>query len=524
MEQRDARTRFWKRPPSVYLPTLLLLAASLLFLGVFLVLALPRILHIYDETVIPATCGKNGYTLHTCRLCDAQYEDNYTYIEHSYSAPYTVRWPSETTIGIAVSRCHHCGDVKRTELPLTLTLPTLNFSGILPVKKDAPATVTLNYFSSATAFETVAEARVQGLTSAYFPKQNYNLRFYTDGTLSQKQRVDLGYGEWGEQWKYTLKANWIDRTHARNIVTCRIFAATVETRKTPNEELLSAPNNGVTDGFPVRVYHDGEYYGLYTLNIAKDKWMYGMDEATYPRSAIITAQMHNASNRFQKTTDLANTEDWDLEYCSTGTDIDWVNKSFNDFITFVMETDDRETFRARAEEYMDVEAVIDYIWMYTVVYGTDNINKNVIFVTYDGKRWIPNYYDADSSWALHWTGTSFFAESSINSFVPKTITKNRAVSDNLLHARVAYFYYEEFRDRYWELRRGPLSNASMIAAYEEFFSSIPEEVYAEDRAKWQDIPNATDEFGYQNDMEQLRAYINRRMAVLDNAVRSMRKA
>ncbi len=524
MQEHKERVRFWNRPTAVWVPTVILLAAALLLLSLLLIFAMPRFFHVYDETVIPATCGQNGYTLHRCRYCEESYTDNYTYAAHSYSAPYTVRDPGETTLGIRASYCIHCGDVRREEIPITMKLPRVDLIGTLPPKKEDPKIITVKYRSAATVFETTAEARIQGFTSAWFPKRNYNLRFFTDETLLAKNRVDLGYGEWGAQWKYTLKANWIDRSQARNIVTCRIFASTVETRKTPNRDLLAAPNNGMTDGFPVRVYVDGEYHGLYTMNIAKDKWMYGMDEETHPRSAIITAQMHSYTNQFRETTDLANTADWDLEYCSTGEDIAWVNESFNDFISFVIETTDRETFRARANEYMDVEAVIDYIWMYTLAYGVDNAHKNVIFVTYDGKRWIPNYYDADSAFGLHWDGGSFFPESSINNLLPRTVTMDYALSSNLLHSRVAYFFYEEFRARYWELREGPLSNENMIAAYEEFFASIPPEAYREDHGKWTSIPDPVDAFGCKNDISQIRAYINRRMTALDAAVRSMRKA
>ena len=520
MEQNTRFDRFWQRPRSAYLPVLILLAAVLVFLSVVFFTQMHLFLHIYEDTVVPPTCGAHGYTLHTCRLCGDSYSDTFTYSDHEYTAPYTVRDPSESTLGISTSYCIHCGDVKRTEIPMTIPIPVVYLEGTLPPDKENPSIVTLSYRSSTTAFKTTAQARIQGLTSAWFPKRNYNLRFYTDDTMQVKNRIDLGYGEWGDQWKYTLKANWIDRSHARNIVCCRIFSQMVETRKTPNKDLLSAPNNGVIDGFPVRVYHNGEYHGLYTMNISKDKWMFGIDEQTHPYSAIITAQMHNVSNRFQQTTDLANTVDWDLEYCSTGTDIAWVNKSFNDFISFVINTTDVETFRARAHEYMDVEAVIDYIWMYTMVYGTDNAQKNVIFVTYDGKRWIPNYYDADSSFGLHWDGRSFHPNTTLDNYLPRTVTINRAINDNYLHSRVAYCFYDEFVARYWELRKTVISNENIIATFEEFFDSVPASAYAEDRAKWA-LPDPIDESGNMNDIGQIRYYVNRHMPLLDNAVRNL---
>lgn len=53
------------------------------------------------------------------------------------------------------------------------------------------------------------------------------------------------------------------------------ITATVE-KHSPFERLLELPNGGAVDGFPVIITLNGEFHGLYTFNIPKDGWMFGM--------------------------------------------------------------------------------------------------------------------------------------------------------------------------------------------------------------------------------------------------------
>ena len=43
------------------------------------------------------------------------------------------------------------------------------------------------------------------------------------------------------------------------------------------EELRNSPNNGAIDGFPVKVFINGVYNGLYNWTIPKCDWMFGMN-------------------------------------------------------------------------------------------------------------------------------------------------------------------------------------------------------------------------------------------------------
>ena len=516
--------KIWHRPFREIWPMLVLLLL-VVFGGLF---ALGHYAyhnyHVWEDHVVAATCTAPGYTTHTCRICGISHTDTYTTASHTYSAYITIREPGEETVGIRASYCSGCGDCHLSEIPPTLLLPSVHLDGnIGSMSSDVAVPLQMTYDSYQVFFTATAVARWQGFTAAGFPKKNYNIKLYTDDTLTIHQREDLGFGNWGAQWKYTIKANYIDRSHARNIVSCRLWGQMVRTRENSNPDLLNAPNAGATDGFLIRVWLNGVYTGIYTMNIPKDKWMFGMDEETHPYSAIITSQMHNSTNRFQATTDLYTTQDWDVEYCSTGEDIAWLNESFNNMIRFIRDTSGN-AFREGISEYVDVEAAIDYTIMCFAMYGPDNWDKNMVLVTYDGVQWIPCLYDADCSFGLYWAGTYFYTRAEMDQCLPTVVRETSIYTNNWMLSKIAYYFYDEFVDRYWELRDSVLSEENMIAAFEEFENSIPYRFFEED-LRINALPNPIDPAnGLENNADQAAAFIEWRMARLDEAMRNLRRA
>ena len=78
-----------------------------------------------------------------------------------------------------------------------------------------------------------------------------------------------------------MKANWIDITHSRNVVSARLWGDVVKSRTdydTLPELLRISPNQGAIDGFPIKFYGNNVYWGRYTMNIPKDAWMTNMDK------------------------------------------------------------------------------------------------------------------------------------------------------------------------------------------------------------------------------------------------------
>ena len=126
--------------------------------------------------------------------------------------------------------------------------------------KKIECNVTFEYTGRGQNTTGAAKIKIQGSSSTKYCKKNYTINFYENESFAKKKKVDVG---WGAQSKYCLKANWVDKTHSRNVVSAKIAGMMQEKYGL----LTSAPNNGAVDGFPVAVYINGEFDGLYTMNI-----------------------------------------------------------------------------------------------------------------------------------------------------------------------------------------------------------------------------------------------------------------
>ena len=157
-------------------------------------------------------------------------------------------------------------------------MPKVFFYGDKPTTKTS-VYATIEYKSKTENFKGYVDIKCQGTSSMNYPKKNYTIKMYTDETMVNKLKKN--FKGWGNQSKFCLKANYIDHSHARNIISAKLWDEIVASRAnyTQLPELLrTSPHNGAIDGFPIKVYYNNIYEGVYTWNIPKDKWMFNMDD------------------------------------------------------------------------------------------------------------------------------------------------------------------------------------------------------------------------------------------------------
>lgn len=82
-------------------------------------------------------------------------------------------------------------------------------------------------------------AKWQGTSSLAFPKKNYTIKF--DNAFEAHEG-------WGSHEKYCLKANWVDFSHARNVVSAKLWGQVVKTRRGTNNNIFSPNYIGFVDG------------------------------------------------------------------------------------------------------------------------------------------------------------------------------------------------------------------------------------------------------------------------------------
>lgn len=340
--------------------------------------------------------------------------------------------------------------------------PKLYFTGDMTEmtsKKDVRK-ITYEYKNKDQVLTGAAKIKIQGSSSTRYDKKNYTINFYEDTDYSNKTGVDVG---WGAQNEYCLKANWIDKTHTRNVVTAKLAG---EAQK--QYGLFSdAPSGGTVDGFPVEVYINGEFHGLYTMNIPKDAWMFGMDEDD-PNHIVICGEDWSDPVLFKTVpTDFSS---WSVE---VGTENDATLEKIQRLISFVRYSSDEE-FVSDFGQYLDLDSTLNYYVFMHYCWMGDNAGKNMILATYDGELWYPSFYDLDTTWGTDWQGTGLYNYK----------TKMFSSDGSVLWERMEKLFKEEIAERYFELRESVLDTDYVKAAFNGFYNSIPEKVLEKEAEKW----------------------------------------
>lgn len=367
------------------------------------------------------------------------------------------------------------GDTVSVE-PAEDDIPKVFFGGALQQTKDA-AVVPFRYISKTQDISGYAEIKAQGNSSMSYPKKNQTVKLFKDADCTEKLKVD--FKGWGMQNKHVYKANWIDLSHARNIVSARLWADVVKSRagyENLPELLRTSPNHGAVDGFPVKVYAAGVYQGRYTLNIPKDKWMVNMDDAL--DTHCILCGENYVSGCFRAAASI-NGSDWTDEIHDTVPDA--IKTRWNEVISFVMNSTDDE-FVAGLGDYFYVDSLIDYHLFGLASCGLDAYGKNQIYMTYDGQKWIASMYDMDSTWGLYWNGGKFVTTDYARTSYEDFVSGQSSGEGNLLYIRLEQCFYTELQARWTELKNGALSIENIINRFERFTDIAKSELVKEDYA------------------------------------------
>lgn len=374
--------------------------------------------------------------------------------------------------------------------PKATTLPVLYMSGdISGMDKDNAVDLTYVYGDRTGTLS----CKWQGSSSLAYPKKNFTIKFDT--------KFEAKEG-WGEQKKYCLKANYIDASHARNIICATLWGQMVKSRSGVDARLKKLINGGAIDGFPVLVFINNEYQGLYTWNIPKDQWMFGMGSGT--KEAIICAETHTNATRFTATAKVDGT-DFEMEYVTDEDDSSWVATSVNTLISYCNISSPNMNLISK---YVDVQSAIDYCIFTCFVQGTDIYSKNYLLGTYDGTKWFFSAYDLDTTFGNNWTGKSYgkhtalsFANLGSNHKLMGLILKNKKT---------------ELVARYKELRADILSEGNLLYLLSNFICGIPHAAYEMESVIWPEIPGTMT-----NNISQIMEHMRLRLAWLDAEINAM---
>jgi len=395
-------------------------------------------------------------------------------------------------------------------------VPVLFITGSIPDSKNY-VNGELEYTSKTLTFKAYTKIKLQGTSTLALPKKNFTFKLFSDEWRTMP--LSINFRNWGSSNIFTLKADYNDILHARNIVCSNLWSKVVASRHDYDslpEELRNSPNNGAIDGFPVKVYINNEYVGLYGLVTNKNAKLFGMNENN-PKHTVLQAEFNdNGNSSVQKNPCNFNTvwngEDtyWSVE---VGNDVTNIKNKFQTLYEnvhggYVNNVSDAIT------RSLDKQSLIDYYILQDVILGTDGLAKNMLLVTYDLDKWYLSAYDLDATFDLSWEG-ELLNSSRVSLFGDdgRPAINNPYLNHySILPSIIGNFYSNDYIERYAELRESVLSYSSIMYEFEKYINSYGGEDEAiKDTIANPDIPLVTT-----NTLSYLRTFVKEHLEYLDS--------
>ena len=323
-----------------------------------------------------------------------------------------------------------------------------------------------------------ATLEVQGSSSASFPKKNWTIALFNDEAKTSGFKLRIG--EWVEHSEFVFKSNWIDATHARNLISNHIWEDIVQSRegypKRENEIAYVESYTGQTwrfdsgalthvDGFPAEVYINGGFYGIGTFNLGKKRENYDLISSNQNHIQLAAATHANFYSY--------KAAEWEIRNPKTP-DANFLTKINAWFAANALSG---QAFKDAFPTNHDVKNAVDFFLLAEFIQSPDMYTKNLMVTSWDGVKFYFLPYDMDTTFGLQWDGLTFTGwETSIRS----------AGFWNKFYSA----YTAEIKARYAELKaKGIFSLDNVYKHADRINKTFGLELYKKEQAQWTDIPS-----------------------------------
>ena len=459
----------------------------------------------YSIRVVAPTCVEKGYSLYTnLDTGEVVIRDLVAAKGHVFDAWTLLEQGDEVNCGFSERTCEVCNlQETRAEYP-ELSIPKILLYGSLDgigKKTEVPMEVVLELKEPSISIECFATLKHQGHISISYEKKNYTLKLFQDENRQIKNTLELSH--WNPESKYILKANYVDTSQCRNLICADIWADMCATRASVPKELKELSNYGAVDGWPVAVYLNDVFHGLFNMNLHKDDDLFSMKK-TELHAIMISNHGQTPEATFHAEAVFNGNSPWEVEFCGTE-DSTWAKENFNALIRFVMTSDDA-TFRKNLHLFLDVDAAIDYLIAAYALGLINHADQDLVMVTY-GDVWIPTLYDMETAFGLQEDGAGWFNPTEQLPLYSDSTWDSG--TGNLLWDRLMQNYFDEICDRYKDLRMQILDPQALCERVTAFTDGIPTAIYdAEENTNPAPI-------SYKEHIKQILQYIPQRITNLD---------
>lgn len=417
-------------------------------------------------------------------------------------------------------------------------------------------------------FKKRAILNAQGNSSMAFVKRNTAIDLCDDewvGDDTPKIRI----GNWVPQDSFHMKAYYTDFFRGVGAVSYKLYDQIVRTRgnmydRPWKKALLDMSKIGTTtkslgnpyvgdyelltdtgarcfpDGFPVAVYLNGEFYGIFSFQLKKHRDNYHLDKSTAehvhldgelnattifngkdnidwsqfeirnPKNLYaIGGNKYDADTKQEEIAGENEVKTWIADgHLPDGTGISSkikknlqmtakVKKYIQDFADAIpalknamaiyesssRTEDDLNSFKAVYEKYFDSDNMVDYMIGSDIIRNSDGFSKNWQWFTYNGVKWWVGLYDCDMSFGGHFAGNQIL----------NVLSNHLNTSTSMPNGFITKYYATELTKRYKYLAdNGIVSADNIFSLLQDWCMRIGTDFFKEEYKKWADSPCISD--------------------------------
>ena len=330
----------------------------------------------------------------------------------------------------------------------------------------------------------------QGTSSLKYPVKNYTIKLRDGGNdwLDYSPKDD-----WLPEARYTLKANFMESSHCNNVGTAN-FVHNSLFKENPYPCQVKNPKTRMSvDGFPIKLYINGEDCGLYTFNM--DRYAhnnYGLLGETNAVSYEVSVNSEGGAGAFADTSWESIRNEFEYRYHYAGGEdvvterlsenVRVLKKGYHqyleDLVKWVNEVPEAQ-FESEIHEHFSLPHLIDYYLGVYVLGLVDSLGKNMVLTTWGPNSeghviWYPSFYDADTMFGLTNDGQLFYPPSVDMTF------GDYNTSNSVLWTKLRNRFSVEIADRYRELRENVFSYDNLLDYYKNAIGEVGQTFYNED--------------------------------------------
>ena len=358
----------------------------------------------------------------------------------------------------------------------------------------------------------------QGTSSIQYAVKNYKIKLRDDNDKKIKYKLT---SDSQEESTFCLKADYMESSHMNNTATAKWVNDNLYTEKIPP---MSDDPEGTyrvaIDGYPIELYVNDEYAGIYNFNLDKSCTnTFGLNDSVYPDvlSIEVSANSDTSAGAFNVWDMDSIRSDFELRYpdqddlLGAGGE-DLVRQKLTSLQSLIqwVKTSTDEEFVRDIEQHFNKQYLLRY-FLHVFIFGmVDNLGKNMFLNTWDGQIWYPSFYDLDSELGLDNTGYLLF-----DPYIEVTSSVFNT-SSSVLWTRVQTLFKTELENEYRDMRNSNYTWKKIITYFENYVKDLSPTHYNNDcTAKYLSHPEYLF-MAHGSRMEHFRSWMRSRLIFCDS--------